>query len=373
MGLGQSAAVPCAIAPGRGLARRPRDAERARVSERRALRARLRTEILPGLEQLDDPSRDPAELIALADAEGRRVRAMLTCSDADAELVGFDPAERRAREDEREWVRGYLHDTALQILEFIAGDGFGTGLTAARSRISPAGPRATCGAGSRRTTSRANVRLVPELEQVTAEARALDQGVRLVVGDIETEPTGEQVTALTGAVREAMTNARKHARASLVVVRVRERRRRAARRSRSPTTASAWISSARRAAAGSASHGSIVGRMQRVGGHASLGPRPGRRHVRHTRSAHAQGAAVKIRVVVVDDFPLVRDGVARALDADPAIEVVGQAGTGREALRARRGARARRHGRSTCACPTSAASPSSTSCARRSRASASSS
>ena len=41
---------------------------------------------------------------------------------------------------------------------------------------------------------------------------------------------------------------------------------------------------------------------------------------------------MKIRVVVVDDFPLVRDGVARALDSDPAIEVVGQAGTGREAL-----------------------------------------
>jgi DNA-binding NarL/FixJ family response regulator len=41
---------------------------------------------------------------------------------------------------------------------------------------------------------------------------------------------------------------------------------------------------------------------------------------------------VKIRVVVADDFPLVRDGVARALGADAAIEVVAQAGTGREAL-----------------------------------------
>lgn len=39
-----------------------------------------------------------------------------------------------------------------------------------------------------------------------------------------------------------------------------------------------------------------------------------------------------IRVVVADDFPLVRDGVARALDADPAIEVVGLAANGREAL-----------------------------------------
>jgi DNA-binding NarL/FixJ family response regulator len=41
---------------------------------------------------------------------------------------------------------------------------------------------------------------------------------------------------------------------------------------------------------------------------------------------------MKIRVVVADDFPLVRDGVARALDADPGIEVIAQAANGLEAL-----------------------------------------
>jgi two-component system NarL family response regulator len=41
---------------------------------------------------------------------------------------------------------------------------------------------------------------------------------------------------------------------------------------------------------------------------------------------------MKIRVVVADDFPLVREGIVRALDADPAIEVVAQATDGREAL-----------------------------------------
>jgi DNA-binding NarL/FixJ family response regulator len=41
---------------------------------------------------------------------------------------------------------------------------------------------------------------------------------------------------------------------------------------------------------------------------------------------------MKIRVVVADDFPLVREGVVRALDADPGIEVVAQATNGREAL-----------------------------------------
>ncbi len=41
---------------------------------------------------------------------------------------------------------------------------------------------------------------------------------------------------------------------------------------------------------------------------------------------------MKIRVVVADDFPLVREGVARALSADPAIEVIAQAENGHDAL-----------------------------------------
>jgi DNA-binding NarL/FixJ family response regulator len=41
---------------------------------------------------------------------------------------------------------------------------------------------------------------------------------------------------------------------------------------------------------------------------------------------------MKIRVIVADDFPFVREGVARALNQDPGIEVVGEAETGVEAL-----------------------------------------
>jgi DNA-binding NarL/FixJ family response regulator len=41
---------------------------------------------------------------------------------------------------------------------------------------------------------------------------------------------------------------------------------------------------------------------------------------------------MKIRVVVADDFPLVREGIVRALTTDPGIEVVAQAAGGREAL-----------------------------------------
>jgi DNA-binding NarL/FixJ family response regulator len=40
-----------------------------------------------------------------------------------------------------------------------------------------------------------------------------------------------------------------------------------------------------------------------------------------------------IKVLVADDFPLVRDGVAQALDRDPGIDVVGRASDGAEALK----------------------------------------
>ena len=41
---------------------------------------------------------------------------------------------------------------------------------------------------------------------------------------------------------------------------------------------------------------------------------------------------MKVRVVVADDFPLVREGIARALDADFGIEVIGEAADGNQAL-----------------------------------------
>lgn len=43
--------------------------------------------------------------------------------------------------------------------------------------------------------------------------------------------------------------------------------------------------------------------------------------------------AGRIRVVIVDDHALVREGTAQLLEAEPDIEVVGQAGTGEQGLR----------------------------------------
>jgi DNA-binding NarL/FixJ family response regulator len=41
---------------------------------------------------------------------------------------------------------------------------------------------------------------------------------------------------------------------------------------------------------------------------------------------------MNIRVLIVEDFPLVRDGIAAALERDPGISVVGVAGDGRGGL-----------------------------------------
>jgi len=41
---------------------------------------------------------------------------------------------------------------------------------------------------------------------------------------------------------------------------------------------------------------------------------------------------MNIRVLLIDDFPLVREGMAAALSRDPAIDVVGQAATGGEGV-----------------------------------------
>ena len=42
---------------------------------------------------------------------------------------------------------------------------------------------------------------------------------------------------------------------------------------------------------------------------------------------------MKIRVLVVDDFPLVREGLTASLEVDPGIEVIGEASDGDEGLR----------------------------------------
>lgn len=244
-----------------------------RARERRRLRAKVRATLVPGLERIDDPTAHPAVLIARADVEAAALRAALEDADTDARVPSIDAAARRAREEEREWVRGHLHDTALQILEFIAGDGFGTGLSAQKISHLAGGAARDLRRWSADVEEPA-AELLAELEQITAEAVALHPTVLLVVGELGAQPTSEQVEALAGAVREAVTNARKHARASQVVVRV--ERADDGRTAVTVTDDGVGFDSQRVAdARGLGLRTSILGRMRRVGGYASLEHAPG--------------------------------------------------------------------------------------------------
>lgn len=247
--------------------------EDARAEERRRLRARLQM-VVTGLEALADPTADPADLIAIADVQARRLRVELESPDSFGEIVSFDEIVRRACEDEREWVRGFFHDTALQMLEYIAGDALGTGLDAEQIANVAAGAARDLRRWTDAVDDCEDRELLQELELVTAQARKLDPRVRLVVGKISDPPSGDQAAAIAGAVREAVNNARKHSQAENVIVRVE----RSEDGSTTVTVTDDGVGidlDALTRSSGLGVAGSIVGRMRRAGGDASLERAPG--------------------------------------------------------------------------------------------------
>jgi anti-sigma regulatory factor (Ser/Thr protein kinase) len=245
-----------------------------RADERRRLCDHVRSVIVPGLEGLVDPAAPAADLVARAGVHAGRLRAALERPEPVGELLSSDAVAGRARDDEREWVRGHLHDTALQILEFIAGDGFATGLSATKISHLAGGAAEDLRRWVDGLEEPAAAELLPALEQVAAEARSLHYGVHLVVGELGVPPSDEQISALAGAAREAVTNARKHARASRVTIRVASA---GDGRTAVTVTDDGIGFDAQRAADGSGLgvRRSIVGRMRRAGGGASIEDAPG--------------------------------------------------------------------------------------------------
>ena len=251
----------------------PPTLDRARALERERLLARVRADVIPGLEALVDPAGSPADLIARADRHSRFLRGALEPGGDRSALFELDDGDPACAE-EREWVRGHLHDTALQILEFIAGDGFGTGLTAEHIARLAGGAAKDLHRWVESVAAAVQSELLPELELITEQARTLDPRVELVVGAIGAPPSSEQVEALAGAVREAVNNARKHANASHVIVRVECDQDGCTAVTVTDDGVGIDIEQLQRSN-GLGVKGSIVGRMKRVGGDASLQDAPG--------------------------------------------------------------------------------------------------
>src|SRR3954453_1385067 len=61
-------------------------------------------------------------------------------------------------------------------------------------------------------------------------------------------------------------------------------------------------------------------------------PPSGSHDAPRSRDQGGRGGPMKIRVLVVDDFPLVREGLVASIEVDPDIEVVGEAADGDEGL-----------------------------------------
>ena len=138
-------------------------------------------------------------------------------SRSDAELAG---SVARAVAEERERVRNWLHDTALQTLEYIAAGGYAPEVSAADLMTVAAHGAADLRASiARPGEGMEGDDLVEGLRVVVEEGERLSAvSVELVVGSTDCSVRGGDAAALVDAAREALTNVRKHAAADRVVV-----------------------------------------------------------------------------------------------------------------------------------------------------------
>jgi signal transduction histidine kinase len=122
-------------------------------------------------------------------------------------------------EQERERTRVWLHDTALQALEYIAAGGYGKDTSAADLRRAAARAADDLRAFVDGERSPSPDGLVDGLRTLAAAAQDVGcPAVRVVAGPDDGSVEPGQAAVLVAAAREALTNVRKHARASAAVV-----------------------------------------------------------------------------------------------------------------------------------------------------------
>ena len=269
--------------------------------------------------------------VVLARLGSRRARRRLR--ERDDEIARI----KSAALNERRRIAAAVHDGALQDLV-----GLSLGLANAARTSSPIDrPMLREMSGVTRRTAQslrsvlANVYAadLPEdgwtagLESVVGDLRSVGVDVTIDVDDVELCP--EQEASLLRVAREALRNVYKHAAASSVTVRFRSgpdgdqllivddgvgfdlRVATSARDARSPRPAPA----------------------QGRGDRGRCGPAHRQRtRSRHDRAPRLPSAGGMIRILVVDDHPLVRAGLQEWLNAADDMEVIGVAADGREAI-----------------------------------------
>jgi signal transduction histidine kinase len=187
--------------------------ESPREHERTRLRRYLRVTTLQALENIagSPADTDAAELIAVADdaaTEARRLAGKLS------DVKGGTAVAELQRE-----VGAMLHDTALQVLEYLACDGYGAELDADTVRRVADDAAVEMRGSLLRLGAEEPCELVSSLEQVVSSAQKRGTVEVEMVTELRGSVYGAEAAALVGAVREALNNVHKHAKASRVVVR----------------------------------------------------------------------------------------------------------------------------------------------------------
>jgi signal transduction histidine kinase len=187
--------------------------ESPREHERTRLRRYLRVTTLQALENIAGSSAEAAAgaLIAVAGDAATDAR---TLAGKLADVKGGTAVAELQRE-----VGAMLHDTAVQALEYLACDGYGAELDAETIRRVADDAAVEMRGNLLRLGAEGPCELVSSLEQVVSSAQKRGTVEVEMVTELRGSVYGAEAAALVGAVREALNNVHKHARASRVVVR----------------------------------------------------------------------------------------------------------------------------------------------------------